>query len=131
MSPITRRSKLTVAVVALVFGTAPTVGDIGSCGTTATALDIPAFAAARKALDCQRCSQCGFDTQTCINACNPKVPSDVVIPSTCYPLTHDGQVCLDALEAASCSTYAGFVSDTDPSAPTECVFCLDVPDGGS
>jgi hypothetical protein len=120
-----------LAVLALVFGAAPTVGDIGSCNTPATPLDVAEFAAQRKAVDCQKCQSCGFQTMTCKNACNPNAPSDVSIPSTCFPLAHDGQVCLDALEATSCSGYASFVSDTDPTQPSECQFCLDVPDGGS
>jgi hypothetical protein len=114
----------------VVFGAGPTVGDIGACGRTATALDVATFSAQRKAVDCHRCTACGVMTQTCARACNTGVPSDVFIPSTCFPLAHDGEVCLDALEAASCSAYVGFVSDTAPTAPAECEFCRDVPDGG-
>ena len=129
--PAVRRSEIgTAALLALIFGAAPTVGDVGSCGSSATALDIPTFAAQRKALDCDRCAHCGFVTQTCQRACNPSLPSDVSIPSTCFPLAHDGQVCLDALLATSCSRYAAFISDTAPTQPSECQFCLDVPDGG-
>jgi hypothetical protein len=119
------------AALALVFGAAPTVGDVGSCGQQATPLDEAAFAAQRKALDCQKCTECGFTTQTCMNACDPSKPSDVGWPqNTCFPLDHDGVVCIDALEAASCGTYASFVSDTAPTTPTECQFCLDIPEGG-
>jgi hypothetical protein len=125
-----RSEVVTVALLALLFGAGATVGDVGSCGTTATALDIPEFAAQRKVLDCDKCTQCGFVTQTCERACNPSLPSDVAIPSTCFPLAHDGVVCLDALEATSCGAYAPFVSDTAPTTPSECQFCLDVPDGG-
>jgi hypothetical protein len=39
-------------------------------------------------------------------------------------------VCIDALEAASCSDYASFVSDVAPTEPSECDFCRDIPDGG-
>ncbi len=94
-----------VAVVALVFGTAPTVGDIGSCGTTATALDVGTFLAEKKALDCERCQSCGIDSQACTIACDAH-----------------------ALQAASCQDYASFMSDDAPTQPTECQFCLDVPD---
>jgi hypothetical protein len=128
--PLQRRELAVVVVLAVAFGAGPTVGDIGACGRTATPLDIPTFAATRKAQDCSRCTQCGFMTQYCMRACDPGLPSDVFIPSTCFPLAHDGDVCLDALEAASCSDYAGFVSDTAPSLPTECEFCRYVPDGG-
>ncbi|HEY1695599.1 MAG TPA: hypothetical protein VGG39_25705 [Polyangiaceae bacterium] len=119
-----------VAFFALVFGAGPTVGDVGSCGDQATALAESTFAAQRKAMDCQRCTQCGITTQTCTNACNPSKPSDVAWPSTCYPLEHDGIVCLDALQAASCSTYASFVSDVDPAIPSECDFCHVIPEAG-
>jgi hypothetical protein len=128
--PLRRRDLGFVAAVALVLGAGPTVGDIGSCSDTATLLDIKTFEAERKELDCDRCRQCGFMTDYCAQACNPTLPSGVVIPSTCFPLTHDGQVCLDALEAASCAAYASFVADVDPTTPTECEFCLLVPDGG-
>ena len=129
--PLRRRDLTAAALLALVFGAGPTVGDIGSCGDTATLLDIKTFEAERKVLDCDRCRQCGFVTDHCARACNPTLPSDVVIPSTCYPLTHDGEVCILALEAASCADYASFVSDVDPTVPTECEFCLLVPDGGT
>jgi hypothetical protein len=119
-----RRSELLLAaMVALVFGTAPTVGDVGSCGRTATDLDRRSFAEARKTVDCQRCTDCGLTTQRCHAACDPQAASDVSWPSTCYPLEHDGEVCLRALQAASCGDYAGFVDDRAPSAPTECDFC--------
>ena len=126
-----RRIELLICVVwAVVFGAGPTVGDVGSCSDTATALDEATFAAERKALDCQKCTACGFTTQACKNACNPKAPSSVAFPSTCQPLTHDGVVCIDALQAAGCSTYAAYVSDVDPTVPTECDFCHDVPEAG-
>lgn len=128
---VVRRSELAfAAVLALLFGAAPTVGDVGSCGQPATALDEATFAAERKALDCQKCTQCGLATQTCVAACDPTQPSDVAWPSTCFPLEHDGVVCIDALEAASCSAYASFVSDVAPTVPTECDFCRDLPEGG-
>jgi hypothetical protein len=126
----TRPQLALAAILALVFTAAPTPGDVGSCGQQATALDEPLFLADRQALDCTRCMQCGLTTQACQNACNPKAPSPYVWAATCYPLQHDGVVCLDALEAASCSTYASFVSDVDPTIPTECQFCLVVPEGG-
>ncbi len=127
---VRRRELALAAVLALVFGAAPTVGDIGACGQQATPLDEALFAAQRKELDCQKCTECGFKTQTCVNACNPDQPSDVGWPATCFPLDHDGVVCIDALEAASCGIYASFVSDVDPTTPTECQFCLDVPEAG-
>lgn len=127
---IRRRELALCAALALVFGAAPTVGDVGSCGDTATPLDLQTFQGERKAVDCERCRQCGLTTQMCASACNPDVPSDVEWPSTCFPLEHDGVVCIDALQAASCADYASYVSDTAPTVPPECDFCQLVPEGG-
>jgi hypothetical protein len=128
--PIRRRELALAAMLALLFGAAPTVGDVGSCGRKATPLDEAVFVAERKELDCQKCTKCGLTTETCLNACDPRKPSDVAWPDTCFPLAHDGVVCLDALEAAGCGDYASFVSDVAPTTPSECQFCLDVPEGG-
>ena len=125
-----RRVVALTALVALVFGAGPTVGDIGSCGAPATLLDESTFAQQRKQTDCQRCTSCKLTTQTCANACNPQAPATAGWPPTCQPLEHDGVVCIRALEAASCSDYASFVSDTAPTLPTECDFCRDLPEGG-
>ena len=126
----TRAELALAATLALVFGAAPTVGDIGSCGDQASSLDESAFLAARKAVDCSRCTQCGLKSQTCAAACNPDAPGDYGWPSTCFPLQRDGVVCIDALEAASCGDYATYVSDTAPTEPSECDFCRDVPEAG-
>jgi hypothetical protein len=125
-----RRDLALCGLLALVFGAGPTVGDIGACGDQASLLDLATFQAERKAIDCQRCRQCGLMTQWCVAACNPDTPSPVQWPSTCQPLAHDGVVCIDALQVASCSAYATYVSDTAPTVPTECDFCHDIPEGG-
>jgi hypothetical protein len=129
-APLPRWEVAFVAVLAAVLCTAPTVGDVGGCGTPATDLPAGAFAAERKALDCQRCTQCELTTNACHTACDPKARSDVGWPATCHPLQHDGDVCLRALRAASCSDYASFVDDTAPTVPTECDFCHLVPEAG-
>jgi hypothetical protein len=121
---VTRRRDLAAcALVALVFVAAPTPGDVGGCGATATPLNEGAFARGRKTVDCRRCTSCGLATERCKRACDPSAPSDVAFPSTCHPLFHDGEVCLDALLAASCSDYASYVDDVAPATPTECDFC--------
>lgn len=126
-----RRRELAVcALLALVFGAGPTVGDIGSCNDQASALDLSTFQAERKAVDCLRCRQCGLTTMWCTAACNPGARSPVTWPDSCLPLAHDGVVCIDALQAASCGDYASYVSDTSPTVPTECDFCHDVPEAG-
>ena len=97
----------------------------------ATALDPTTFAIAKKTEDCRRCTSCGITSDRCARACEPRDTSDVVIPDTCHPLYHDGQVCLDALIAASCGDYATYVDDVAPATPSECDFCqLPPADGG-
>ncbi len=118
------------ATLALVFGAAPTVGDVGGCGTTATPLDSARFARARKSVDCTRCTKCGLSNARCRQACAPDVVAYVTFPSTCQPLLHDGEVCIRALEAASCRDFAPFVDDVAPTTPTECGFCREADDGG-
>ena len=131
-SAVSRGQLAIVAIAALVFGAAPTVGDVGGCGKTATDLSEARFQSARKQADCQRCNSCGLKTQRCVRACNKAEPPDVGFPDTCHPLLHDGEVCLDALLAASCSDYATYVDDVDPAIPSECDFCrVPFPDGGS
>jgi hypothetical protein len=127
---VRRRELAVAAVLAVVFGAAPTVGDIGACGHAATALDLAGFARAKKQVDCQRCQDCGLTTQVCAAACDPSAPSSVVFPATCHPLEQDGEVCLRALSASSCGDYAGFVADAAPTEPTECDFCQLVPESG-
>ena len=121
--PIGRGDVLWVAALALALGAAPTVGDVGSCGHSATELDMKSFAAQRKATDCQRCTACGLDTNTCKQACSPSAAPTASWPPTCHPLTHDGAVCIRALQASGCDDYASFVDDAAPTLPTECDFC--------
>ena len=125
-----RRELALVAFLLVVFVAAPTPGDIGGCGQQATSLNEATFVAARKEVDCQRCTDCGLTTKRCTDACNPQSAPDEAFPTTCHPLYHDGEVCLDALLAASCSDYATYVADVDPATPTECEFCLLGFDGG-
>lgn len=119
-----RRAELgALAVVSIAFVAAPTVGDVGGCGKTATDLDFALFAHARKSVDCNRCRECGISTERCTRSCDPAKPSDVAFPPTCHPVLHDGEVCIRALKAASCSDYASYVDDSSPSVPSECDFC--------
>jgi len=130
LSP-TRGQLTLLAAFAVAFGLAPTVGDIGSCGSPAADLDPASFAAARKGVDCQRCTECGLTTQTCRSACDPNAPGTAGWPTTCHPLLQDGEVCLRALLSASCGEYTSFVDDVAPTAPTECDFCRLVPESGA
>ena len=118
-----RRHLAGVALLFLVFGTGPTVGDVGGCGATPTELDEPLFARSRKVTDCKRCTECGLHTDRCASACNEAVPGEVKFPSTCRPLLHDAEVCIHALGVASCADYAMYVDDVVASVPSECDFC--------
>ncbi len=121
-----------LGVVALLFLAAPVAGDIGSCNESAGALDPTKFFEAKQATDCQRCMECGLHTNPCTAACGKSLLEDA-FPTNCVPLVHDGEVCLDALLAASCSDYEGYVADQGATTPTECDFCplSSAPDGGA
>lgn len=112
-----------LALGVLVFCTAPTPGDVGGCGQQPDNLDPPTFFATKKAIDCSRCGECGIVTQTCVDACDENVGWDTEFPEGCFPLVHDGEVCLRALQYASCDDYESYVADSSPSTPSECNFC--------
>lgn len=113
---------LRLAAMLLLVVAAPTVGDIGSCGETPKDLDPKAFFKSKAALDCERCKECSIQSLTCARACDPAL-APTAFPEGCFPIQHDGDVCLHALEASSCATYATFVSDQGATIPTECNFC--------
>jgi hypothetical protein len=100
---------------------APTPGDIGGCGQTARDLDPVAFFASKQAVECSKCGECGLATPACERACN-REPIPEEFPAGCFPLVHDGTVCLRALTQASCSVASRVVADP-PSVPSECNFC--------
>lgn len=110
-----------VAVLLLVVA-APVVGDIGSCGEPPADLDAASFFQKKATTDCGRCAECGFTTAACARACDPK-QAPAAFPEGCYPIVHDGEVCLRALEVASCETYTLFIADVGATIPTECNFC--------
>lgn len=126
--PPSRRDLARLAVTALLFLMAPTAGDIGGCSQSASDLDAAKFFAAKQNFDCLRCLQCQIESSACALVCGPDL--DQAFPESCYPLVHDGEVCLDALGRASCTDYTGYMSDDAPSVPTECDFCPLSPDGG-
>ncbi len=102
---------------------APTPGDVGGCGQEPALLDAPTFFANKKSKDCRQCQKCGLTSQACRDACDPAVPFDTEFPTDCVPLVHDGEVCLRALQYASCDDYATYMDDGAPSTPSECNFC--------
>ncbi len=117
-----RRLPIGWLALALFASAAPTAGDVGSCGQPAEDLDAPKFFGSKQALDCRRCDECGISSPACDRACAPALQQSE-FAAGCYPLVHDGEVCLDALQAASCTDYASYLSTDAPSVPTECDFC--------
>jgi hypothetical protein len=113
---------LRLAAVLLLAVAAPVVGDIGSCGEPPADLDAAEFFRDKAGVDCARCGECGFATAACTRACDPK-QAPTSFDEGCFPIRHDGEVCLHALEAASCEIYAAFVADQGATVPTECNFC--------
>jgi hypothetical protein len=118
-----RGALLALAIAVGLFCAAPVPGDVGGCGQTLESLDAPTFFASKKRVDCERCTDCSLISDACQKACDPKQPIAQSFPVDCYPLVHDGEVCLDALDAASCSDYAGYMDDQHPTTPSECDFC--------
>ncbi len=104
---------------------APTPGDIGGCGQHPDGLDAPTFFERKRELDCKRCGDCGFHTEFCGDACAAagELPD---FPTGCFPLVHDGEVCLNAIDSASCSEYEDYSKDVGRLSPSECQFCPEV-----
>jgi len=120
---------LRLAIVALLFLAAPTAGDIGGCNESPAELDPNKFFLAKQQIDCAQCGACSLVTTPCMVACGPAMGG--TFPPNCYPLVHDGEVCLDALQAASCSDYASYVANEGSTVPTECDFCPPLVDAGA
>jgi hypothetical protein len=100
---------------------APTPGDIGGCGQTARDLDPVAFFQSKQTIECSRCQECRIRTPACELACSDAaLPEE--FPEGCFPLVHDGTVCLRALVQASCEDHREFASEP-PRVPSECNFC--------
>jgi hypothetical protein len=101
---------------------APTPGDVGGCGQHPDPLDPAAFFIRKRTLDCEKCGECGFQTDFCGEACTA-TEAEPSFPTGCVPLVHDGEVCLNAIEAASCGEYEDYSKDQGRLSPSECQFC--------
>jgi hypothetical protein len=123
-TPLRRRGSVRVllAIALSALCAAPTPGDVGGCGQTPRALDAAAFFAQKDAIDCEQCIDCGHTSDFCVRACSGE-PSQNAFAAGCEPLVHDGEVCLRALEAASCADYERYTGDVAREAPSECLFC--------
>jgi hypothetical protein len=119
-----KRAGIGFVALLAVLCAAPTVGDVGSCGQTADPLGAPEFFRARADVECTRCADCGYDTRPCRRACEIARGGEVprAFPEGCQPVVHDGEVCLNAIEALSCGRVGDLVSEA-PIVPTECDFC--------
>ena len=114
---------------------APTPGDIGGCGQAAELLGARQFFQKKRELDCRACTKCGVESRLCDGACDAEAEPDTEFAHACFPLVHDGEVCLRALRYSSCAEYETYLQDEQPQTPTECNFCppkdpsqLDEPD---
>lgn len=104
---------------------APTPGDVGGCGQHPDVLDSDTFFELKRERDCEKCGTCHFTSDYCGSVCSADY-AEPTLPEGCVPLVHDGEVCLDALEAASCGEYEKYTRDQDRLAPSECQFCPEV-----
>ena len=99
-----KRARVRARCWRCVFGAAPTVGDIGSCGRQATPLDEATFAAERKAARLPEMhSVRADDADVRRTRAIPTSPATSPGRPRVSRSTHDGVVCIDALEAASCT----------------------------
>jgi hypothetical protein len=117
------RARLLVASITVLLCTAPTPGDVGGCGQTPQDLDPGVFFATKRHTECEQCEACAIPTDACRAACDADASVPDEFPEGCRPLVHDGEVCLRALTAASCSDYEAYMDDSSPQVPSECNFC--------
>lgn len=121
--PVASMVPFALAALLAVFCLAPTPGDIGGCGQPAEELDPSAFFENKLRVDCKGCERCGIATRACARACDPGTVPARSFPPGCAPLAHDGEVCIRALDAASCDDYASYLADESAQSPSECQFC--------
>ena len=123
--PATRRPPGALLAALALFCLAPTPGDIGGCGQAARDLDPQVFFESQQAIECRRCEECSIRSPACENACDA-TPVPEQFPDGCYPLVHDGTVCLRALTQSSCDEHRKVMGDP-PRVPSECNFCPALP----
>jgi hypothetical protein len=117
-----RVARALLGLTLLAFCAAPVPGDVGGCNQRGEPLDATAFFWNKQRIDCARCTDCRLETTACVAACQGVTPQSE-FPADCDPLVHDGEVCLHALDVASCADYSAFVREAAPTVPTECDFC--------
>lgn len=112
----------TVLALLCLLCAAPTPGDIGGCGQQPQLLDAKKFFQQKHAIDCGACAQCGLATRACGWVCDPS-NTPTSFPTGCFPLVHDGEVCLRALSYSDCEDYQSYLNEDAPNIPSECNFC--------
>jgi hypothetical protein len=94
---------------------------VGGCGEPARDLDPTVFFLSKRGIECQRCDECGIRSAACQEACGDgAIPND--FPAGCFPLVHDGTVCLRAITQSSCAAHRRAMG-VPPLVPGECNFC--------
>ncbi len=115
------RAGLALVVVLFCMGPTPP-GNVGGCGQHAQPLDATIFFQEWATIDCEKCTECNFQSMRCTDACDA-ANLQTAFREGCAPLVHDGEVCLRALRAADCNEYKDYAKDDGPLVPTECRFC--------
>lgn len=121
--PRVRKRGLYPTIAVALLCAAPVPGDIGACGQPIARLDAGRFFAAKRNVDCEHCTSCGFTTKSCEADCGSGPLEVDSFPADCEPLVHDGEVCLHKLVDTGCDDYARYVDDSAPTVPSECDFC--------
>jgi hypothetical protein len=127
---MTQRARRLLATLALLCCAAPTAGDIGSCGQGAEELDPVKFFSQKGGIDRARCEECAISSALC-DARRAGELEATEFSADCFPLVHDGEVCLRALLDADCGDYEEYMRDVGPTVPTECNFCPPRGSGGA
>lgn len=127
MSALRRHAGFRLGCVLVLGGlcAAPTPGNVGGCGQHPQTLDPVTFFELKRETDCNKCHECDFTSEYCTEVCSADYEPPT-LPEGCVPLVHDGEVCLDALEAAGCDEYQDYTKDQGRLAPSECQFCPEV-----
>jgi len=115
--------RLIAIALVLLGGLGAVPGDVGGCGQAAQELDPSVFFERVRAVECEQCTRCAIQTLACRAVCVGDEPVPTEFEPGCVPLVHDGEVCLRALEAASCRAFRDYVDEGAPRMPSECDFC--------
>ena len=102
---------------------APTPGDVGGCGQSPDLLDRAGLLREQEGDRLFALQRVRSLVGVLLRACDGGFPVATAFPKECYPLVHDGEVCLRALRHASCDDYSSYMDDASPTTASECNFC--------